>query len=208
MGKNPSHFSSTGGGKDKVQGMDTRQFPVENVSWYDAVMFCRRLSTRPKEQAKGHKYRLPTEAEWEYCCRGGHFFTSPSPMFYFGNSLSSRQANFDGNIPFGDAASEQYLHRPTKVGSYPPNPLGLYDLHGNVSEWCVDRYDVSYYHRSPRQNPPGPETGKYRVMRGGSWNDSETHCRSAYRYLVSEKNIHGRSDEFGFRVVFVVGARN
>jgi serine/threonine protein kinase/formylglycine-generating enzyme required for sulfatase activity len=205
MRKNPSCFSSTGSDKDEVKGVDTRQFPVENVSWDEAMEFCLRLSELPEEKAKGHSYRLPTEAEWEYCCRGGHLFKSPSPTFHFGNSLTSAQANFDGNNPYGGAAEEQSLHRPTKVGSYPPNSLGLYDLHGNVSEWCADWYDSKYYGRSPRQNPQGPEKEVFRVTRGGSWCNMGTNCRSACRNIDLPSS---RSGKIGFRVVLVVGARN
>ncbi len=207
MGENPSFFSSTGGGKDKVQGMDTRQFPVESVSWEDALEFCRRLKERPEEKSKGRVYRLPTEAEWEYVCRGGHLFKSPSPPFHFGNSLSSTQANFDGNSPFGGAAEGPYLERTTKVGSYPTNhPLGLYDLHGNVWEWCADWYDAGYYQRSPRprQDPQGPEKGERRVLRGGCWVIIGGYCRAAYRYFIASGGYSGRS---GFRVVLVAGGR-
>ena len=181
MGQNPSHFSSTGGGSSNVNGMDTRPFPVENVSWEDAIEFCRRLSELPGEKENEHLYRLPTEAEWEYICRGGPFFKKPSPPFHFGNSLSSTQANFDGRNPYGGAATGAYLQRTTKVGSYPPNPLGLYDLHGNVWEWCADWYDADYYKRSPKQDPQGPENSEHRVLRGGSWGNNGWYCRAACR---------------------------
>ncbi len=205
MGENPSFFSSTGSGKDRVKGMDTRQFPVEMVSWEDAVEFCRRLSERPEEKAKGRVYRLPTEAEWEYVCRGGQLFKSPSPSFHVGNSLSSTQANFDGNFPFGGAPEGPWLDRTTKVGRYPHNPLGLYDLHGNVREWCADWYDAGYYKRSPRQNPQGPENTERRVVRGGSFCNIGRNCRAAYR----DYGTPGvRSYVTGFRIVLVAGARN
>jgi formylglycine-generating enzyme required for sulfatase activity len=205
MGQNPSWFSSTGDGKDKVQGMDTRTFPVESVSWDDAVEFCRRLSELPAEKANESTYRLPTEAEWEYSCRGGPLFKKPSPPFYFGDSLSATQANFDGNYPYGGAAKGQYLECPTKVGSsYPPNSLGLYNLHGNVWEWCSDWYDAEYYQHSPRLDPQGPANGKRRVLRGGSWVNDGRDCRAAYRNSDAPglRYIHN-----GFRVVLVVGAR-
>ena len=204
MGNNPSFFSPTGGGKARVKGMDTRQFPVESVSWEDAVEFCRRLSALPEEKANERAYRLPTEAEWEYSCRGGPFFKNPSPPFYFGNSLSSTRANFEGNLPYGGAAKGVYLERPTKVGSYPPNALGLYDLHGNVFEWCADWYDAEYYKRSPRQDPQGPENGEHRVSRGGSWFMNGRYCRAAYRANYAPGD---RDNDNGIRVVFVVGAR-
>ncbi len=203
MGTNPSHFSSTGGGKDKVKGMDTGPFPVESVTWDEAAEFCRRLSELSDEKMNERLYRLPTDAEWEYICRGGPFIKKPSPPFYFGNSLSPTQANFDGNYPYGGAAQGQYLQRPTKVGSYPPNALGLYDLHGNGWEWCADWFDAEYYKRSPRQDPQGPENGERRVLRGGSWNIVGRHCRAACR--VGAPGVH---DSYGgFRVVLVSGAR-
>lgn len=206
MGNNPSWFSSTGEGKDKVQGMDTRQFPVEMVSWDDAVKFCHKLSDRSKEKANGGRYRLPTEAEWEYICRGGHLYKNPSLPFHFGNSPSSSQANFDGNHPYGDAPKGPYLQRTAKVGSYHPSnhPLDLEDLHGNVWEWCKDRYDANYYKRSPRQDPQVLENGEHRVLRGGSWYSYGSNCRSAYRNFVAPGD---RYSYIGFRVVFVLAAR-
>jgi len=195
MGEKPSYFSSTGDGKDKVQGMDTRQFPVENVSWEDAVKFCRLLSELPEEKAKERLYCLPTEAEWEYACRGGPSFKKPSPPFYFGNSLSSTQANFNGNSPYGDVAKHDPLHRTTKVGSYPPNPLGVYDLHGNVWEWCADWYAADYF---GRKDPQGPKNGERRVLRGGSWTGLGRSNRAAYRYGNA---LGGRYVNVGFRVV-------
>ncbi len=204
MGKNPNYFSSTGAGKDTVNGMDTRQFPVDEVAWKDAVEFCRQLSKLPEEKANERLYRLPTEAEWEYISRDGPFFKKPSPPFSFGNSLSASQANFDGNFPYGGTAKGVYLERPTKVGSYPPNPLGLYDLHGNVWEWCADWCDKDYYKNSPRQDPQGPENGERRVLRGGSWVSYGRLCRAAYR----NGNAPGdRVNYYGFRVVLVAGAR-
>ena len=131
MGTNPSYFAATGGGRTTVAGMDTSRFPVDNICWNDAQDFCRALSNLPSERSAGRKYRLPTEAEWEYACRAGT--TTP---YYFGSSLSSRQANFDGNSPYGDAPTGPFLRRTTTVGSYPPNSLGLYDLYGNVAQFC------------------------------------------------------------------------
>jgi len=209
MGHNPSYFSSTGGAKDRVKGMDTRQFPVEWVSWEDAVKFCARLSELPEEKANERLYRLPTEAEWEYICRGGPFFKKPSPPFYFGNSLSATQANFFnyGRNPYGGAAKGG-KGRTTKVGSYPANPLGLYDLHGNVCEWCADWLDAEYYKRSPRRDPQGPENGEFRVLRGGSWSDyGAGSCRAASRYGVVPDGGRIGLNFSGFRVVLVAGAR-
>jgi formylglycine-generating enzyme required for sulfatase activity len=204
MGVNPSWFSPRGGSKHKVKDMDTRQFPVEAVTWMDAVEFCRRLTDLPEEKENERTYRLPTEAEWEYACRGGPPLETPTPPFYFGSSLSSSQANFDGNYPYGGANRGVYLQRPTKAGSYPDNLLGLFDLHGNVLEWCADWYDPTYYNRSPRQDPQGPENGERRILRGGSWKAIGRNCRSAFRHNLPPGN---RNDGNGFRVVSVVGAR-
>src|SRR5262249_11144338 len=142
MGTNPSWFSREGNGKDKVFGMNTEDFPVEQVSWEDAVEFCKKLTEQDTKKPAGWVYRLPREAEWEYASRGG----VPSyQVFPFGHSLSSDRANFDGNSPYGGADRGSYLERPCKVGSYEKNGYGLYDMHGNVWEWCSDWYDRRYY---------------------------------------------------------------
>jgi formylglycine-generating enzyme required for sulfatase activity len=201
MGTNPSNFSPTGGYKDRVEGKDTSQFPVENVSWNDAVEFCKKLSELPEEKRSGRVYRLATEAEWEYACRGG---ASSSKPFHFGDSLSSTQANFDGNYPYGGAGKGPYLKRTTRVGSYQANTFGLYDMHGNVWEWCADWYDENYYKDSPRKDPTGPATGTSRVLRGGSWDGNGSNCRSAYRLNDGPGR---RGSDIGFRVVLVAGAR-
>ena len=164
MGNNPSWFSAKGDGKDKVKDMDTGQFPVEKVSWDDAVAFCKKLSELPEEKKAGRVYRLPTEAEWEYACRAG-----TKTAFHYGDSLSSKQANFNGNFPYGGADKGPYLGRTAKVGSYAANAFGLYDMHGNVWEWCQDWYDENYYKNSPKEDPPGPAQGLHRVVRGGGW---------------------------------------
>jgi formylglycine-generating enzyme required for sulfatase activity len=205
-GKNPSYFAATGGRKAEVKKLDTRRFPVESVSWNEAVEFCRLLSE--KERGSGRLYRLPTEAEWEHSCRGGQFFKDSVPFYLAeaSSSLSSRQANFDGNYPYGGAAKGPYLERTTTVGSYQPNPLGLYDMHGNVWEWCSDWYDAAYYQRSPTQDPQGPESDpdNCRVLRGGSWLSIGRNCRAASRFRFDPG---GRNRYFGFRVVLVAGAR-
>jgi formylglycine-generating enzyme required for sulfatase activity len=186
MGENPSWFCAAGGGKDRVRGLDTDAFPVERVSWADAVRFCERLSARAEEKGAGRTYRLPTEAEWEYACREGG---TSSTAFHYGNSLSSTQANFDGGFPYA-AAPSRYLQRTARVGSYQPNRLGLFDLHGNVWEWCQDWYDKDYYRTSPRQDPQGPPAGSVRVLRGGSWVSSGQSCRSAVRGFYMPDNRH------------------
>jgi formylglycine-generating enzyme required for sulfatase activity len=150
MGTNPSFFSSTGPGKDRVAGLDTARLPVEQARWHDAVDFCRRLSALPRERQAGRSYRLPTEAEWEYACRAG-----TRTAFHCGTALSSAQANFNGNFPCGGAARGPFLARTAEARSYAPNAWGLYDLHGNVWEWCQDWYDRDYYRESPAEDPPG-----------------------------------------------------
>jgi formylglycine-generating enzyme required for sulfatase activity len=198
MDKKPSYFSNPGGGKEKVKGMDTSRFPAELVSWKDARDFCKKLIALDKKKGLAREYRLPTEAEWEYACREAGKSTTP---FYFGAALSAEQANFDGNYPYGGAAKGPFLDRTTKVGSYKANKLGLYDMHGNVWQWCLDWYGEGYYAKSDIKNPQGPETGKRRVLRGGSYLFSARYCRAACRNS-DEPTI--RSYVVGFRIVCVV----
>ena len=210
MGYNPSYFSRDGrkkegetyvsdpaGGKDKLKAKDDQDsFPVENVSHEEAVKFCEKLSGMAKEKENKRLYRLPTEAEWEYASRGGARFKS---TFHFGNTLSSDQANFDGNYPYGGAAKSTYLERTCQVGSYKPNKYGLYDMHGNVWEWCSDWYDEKYYADSPAADPPGGK-GSSRVFRGGGWYGHGRSCRSAFRsWQTSTPRYKGH----GFRVALV-----
>jgi uncharacterized protein (TIGR02996 family) len=200
-GSNPSHFAPTGSGTSEVKQTDAQRFPVENVSWDDAVAFCARLSELPEEGAAGRTYRLPTEAEWEYACRGGRLFKHLSAPFYFTEptfALDATLANFDGDHPYGGGSKGPYLEKPTPVGSYPANPLGLFDLHGNVWEWCYDWFDKDFY-ADPKGNkdPTGPTTGTRRVRRGGSWYDIGGFCRAAYRYCF-DPDV--RDSSFGFRV--------
>jgi uncharacterized protein (TIGR02996 family) len=182
MGSNPSSFSTTGGSRYKVKGLDTSLFPVELVSWHDADAFCQKLSELPEEQVAHRSYRLPTESQWEHACRAGT--TAP---FHFGDSLSAEQANFNFS-----------LGRTCAVGSYSPNAFGLHDMHGNVLEWCADWYDEHDYASSPRKDPKGPATGIHRVLRGGSWNDDAINCRAAHRNF---DDPGFRYVSFGFRVV-------
>jgi formylglycine-generating enzyme required for sulfatase activity len=136
-----------------------RNRPVENVSWNEAVEFCQKLS-----QQSGKDYRLPSEAEWEYACRAGT--TTP---YYFGESLAKNQANFEG-------------YRPTLVGCYAPNDFGLYDMHGNVWEWCLDHCHYNYQ-GAPTDGSAWTTEGNsnLRLLRGGSWYSSWWDCRSACR---------------------------
>jgi uncharacterized protein (TIGR02996 family) len=197
MGNTPSSFCATGDGKERVAGLDTSDFPVEQVSWEDARTFLEKLSLLPEEKSAGWLYRLPSETEWEYSCRAG---ASSSTAFHFGGSLSSTQANFDGNYPYGGAEKGPYLGRTCAVGSYRPNAFGLYDLHGNVWEWCSDWFAGDYYGQSPGRDPSGPSDGSDRVLRGGSWSYSGQSCRSAYRARSTPSN---RRYVLGVRVAAV-----
>jgi len=188
---NPSFFSAAGNGKANVQGMETKRFPVEQVSWTDAVEFCRKLSELPAEKQAGRVYRLPTEAEWEYACRAG-----TTTVFHCGDRLSATQANFNGGTPYGGGAKGPFLERTTTVGSYAPNAFGLYDMHGNVSEWCADWYGD--YPKDSQKDPQGPQNGQSRVLRGGTWLLYGVHCRAAFRfYFDTGRGVRG----VGFRVV-------
>jgi formylglycine-generating enzyme required for sulfatase activity len=211
MGYNPSYFSKDGkgqpggayrfskpaGGAGKVTGLNTTDFSVENVSWEDAVEFCKNLSALPAEKAAGRQYRLPTEAEWEYACRGGEPVVSIYP---FGNSISPAAANY------GDYSKlPGSLGRTCKVGSYKPNKFGLYDMAGNVWEWCSDWYGSDYYGKSPKVDPQGPATGTMRVFRGGCWQNTESNLRVATRTGRSTPNL--RNSVVGMRAVAVVSGR-
>jgi uncharacterized protein (TIGR02996 family) len=200
MGSNPSSFCATGRGRGFVAGLDTSTFPVEGVSWNDATTFLKRLSALPEEKEHGRTYRLPSEAEWEYACRGGSASTS---AFAFGNRLSATQANFNGNYPYGDAEKGPYLGHTCNPGMYPPNVFGLYDMHGNVWEWCHDWFAQHYYAKSPKEDPPGPSEGSFRLLRGGSWYNRGQYCRSASCHRNWPANW---SSEVGFRVALVPSA--
>jgi formylglycine-generating enzyme required for sulfatase activity len=211
MGQNPSVNNS---------GKKMANFPVEYVSWYDAVEFCNALSELEKLEPAyvidkanidgnnkndsyadprwtvsmrdgSSGYRLPTEAEWEYACRAG-----TETVFSMGETISRGQANID------------YFHKGTiKVGSYAPNPWGLYDMHGNVWEWCWDwvYYGGDNYYDSapdPDTNPTGLSHGNRRAERGGAWNRPPLRARSAYR---ERARPNARSNDLGFRVVRPIG---
>jgi formylglycine-generating enzyme required for sulfatase activity len=177
MGNKPSNFEDD-------------QLPVETVSWEEAVDFCNRLSEMPEEIRAGRKYRLPTEAEWEYACRAGTTTT-----FHFGSQLNGRQANCNGTFPYGTETRGPDLKKTTPVGKYPANAWGLYDMHGNVWEWCSDWYGE--YPTGSVTDPIGPATGSIRVIRGGSWRLDAVLCRSAFR---GWNDPSFRSGNLGFRV--------
>jgi formylglycine-generating enzyme required for sulfatase activity len=193
MGYNPSWFSPQREGRAVVAGMDTDRFPVEYVSWEDAALFCRRLSERPEEKRAGRRYRLPTEAEREYAARAGS-----SAPFGLGPALSSHQANFDGRSPYGGASPGPYLERTVPVGSHAPNVWSLYDLQGNVWEWCADWYAPDAYRRPMTLDPTGPAHGERRVIRGGCWQSPASELRAAARDGLPPTE---RSHRVGFRVV-------
>ncbi len=166
--------------------------PVERVSWLDAIEFCARLS-----QHTGRVYRLPSEAEWEYACRAGT--TTP---FHFGETIDPQVANYDGNYTYGRGQKGKYRAKTTPVGSFKvANNFGLFDMHGNVWEWCQD-YWHSDYQDAPRDGLAwlDSESSKteFRVLRGGSWLDFPGDCRSAVRY---DGYPVDRYDDIGFRVV-------
>jgi len=244
MGRNPSWFSNTGGPAEAATGVDTSRYPVENVTWYDAVEFCNKLSEqdgrRPHyllvdieregdgsiKEAKasieeGGGYCLPTEAQWEYACRAG----TMTP-FSFGTANNATECNCNGTLPYGTEVQGPALGRTTAVGSYRPNAFGLYDMHGNVNEWCWDIFDRAYYRHSPETDPAGPggtpskvtrkrsRTKKspesdaaepsgdpLRVLRGGywgtSWGTSAAVSRAAFRY---RRPPGFRGHALGFRV--------
>ena len=175
MGNNPSKFKG-----------DNR--PVEKVSWNDCREFIRKLN----RQEGTDKYRLPTEAEWEYACMAGT--TTP---FYTGNCISTDQANYDGNHPMPGCSKGMYRKKTIEVASFSPNSWGLYDMHGNVYEWCQDWYEKNY----PSGNvtdPEGASSGAVRVLRGGSWLSVAGDLRSANRLRSVPVNRHF---SLGFRVV-------
>ena len=155
----PSHFQ-----------VDKR--PVEHVSWDEAVEFCDRLSFKTARE-----YRLPSEAEWEYACRAGT--TTP---FHFGETITTDLVNYDGNDTYRAEPKGESRRQTTDVGSFPPNAFGLYDMHGNVLEWCVDRHHHNYW-GAPTDGRAWAKGGTYehQVLRGGAWYSTPTFCRSACR---------------------------
>ncbi len=159
----------------------TSDLPVETVSYDEALKFCKELT---KLLPKGLKATLPTEAQWEYACRAG-----TKTAYWYGNTADSNKMNYDDYI----------IDKTTPVKCYDPNAWGLYDMHGNVWEWCLDWYDEDHPSGTVT-DPVGPNSGSSRVCRGGSWFDSARGCRSAYRgwYVPGDRNY-----DLGFRVLLV-----
>ena len=166
MESNPSHFKGD-------------NLPVENISWNDIQEYLKRLNIQT-----GKKYRLPTEAEWEYAARGGY---KSNTYTYSGSNNLEEVAWSYANT--GDKTN--------KVGTKKPNEIGIYDMSGNVWEWCNDWYDENYYKNSPNNNPKGPTRGSERVLRGGSCNNGALLCRLSYRYKGSPAERHSN---VGFRL--------
>ncbi len=165
---------------------DNPHNPVEQVSWDDTQHFIAELNQR----IAGLQARLPTEAEWEYACRAGT--TTP---FSFGENITPEQVNYDGEYPYAGGEKGLNRERTVPVGSLPPNPWGLYEMHGNVWEWCEDWYGE--YPNEPQIDPHGPEEGVYRVLRGGSWIGYGRYARSAHRHRYGPDY---RYDYIGFRL--------
>ena len=170
--------------------------PVEQVSWHDAVEFCKRLSNHT-----GKEYRLPSEAEWEYACRAG----TKTP-FSFGETITDELANYYAGNTFADESQGEYRTKTTPVGIFPPNPFCLYDMHGNVFEWCFDELHKNY-ENAPKNGESWYDINNInnsRVLRGGSWFTNPQYCRSANRGRSAPDFIYYLN---GFRVVSVVSPR-
>ncbi|NTW68931.1 MAG: formylglycine-generating enzyme family protein [Chlorobiaceae bacterium] len=187
-----THWRSGVSGSVRPQSEDNH--PVLYVSWNDAVAYCNWMS-----QNTGRKFRLPTEAEREYACRAGT--TTP---FNTGQNLKTDQANYNGEDPNNNNQKGVFRQNTVAVNSFAPDAWGLYNMHGNVWEWCSDWYGVTFYEQCKAvgtvTNPDGPEDGSSRVLRGASWYDFAEHCRSAYRIGATPG---ARKPNVGFRMVFV-----
>ena len=177
MGNNPSYFKG-------------ENCPVEQVSWNDATEFCQKLSKKI-----GGTYSLPSESQWEYACRAGT--TTP---FYFGETITPDLVNYDGEYVYGNAAKGLYRRETTSVGQFPPNAFGLYDMHGNVLEWCTDQWHQNY-DNAPTDGSAWLNGYKNLLpLRGGTWVLSPVLCRSAFRnYIIRRDDCY---DYIGFRVVW------
>ncbi len=197
MDTNPSEFSATGVGKDRIAGQDTKRFPVENVTWADADEFCSRLSEMRGEKAAGRTYLLPSEAQWEYACRAGstgrYSFSSGR-----GGILSEYDEHELANYAWYDGNAYGTTHA---VGGKRANGWGIYDMYGNVREWCQDWFDKDYFGKSPVDDPAGPPQGSERVGRGEDWTFPASTCRSAFRH---SDNPGTRDHNLGFRACVVL----
>jgi formylglycine-generating enzyme required for sulfatase activity len=187
MGSNPSHFT----GNDKL--------PVDSVSWLDAKDFCQEL-----RQMTGRAYQLPSEAQWEYACRAGSNVSTP---FSFGETITSSLVNYNGNDPYANAAQGESRAKTTIVGSFPTNLFGLYDMHGNLWEWCLDEWTSNYndvfVDGSARGDINSRNSDVQRLLRGGSWINNARKCRSAKRNYNAASN---RNYNCGLRVVAVASS--
>jgi len=188
MGYNPSRFK----GKNR---------PVEKVSWDNATDFCQKLSKKI-----AGKYSLPSESQWEYACRAGT--TTP---FYFGKTISTDLANYCGidyqkwSGSYGNGPKGEYREETTPVGEFPPNAFGLYDMHGNVLEWCADEFHDNY-NSAPIDGSVWLDGYKdLSPLRGGSWVDVPNHCRSSTRDIYTWRDDHTEGIT-GFRVVYDGGS--
>ena len=189
MGRNPSRFVTDHPAilPEPPHSEPQPRRPVESVTWYQAAEFCDRLSAR-----LGVCARLPTEAEWEYACRAG-----TASAFSVGPTLRTHEANFNGSQGDMHPTKEQWPQQTQRVGTYHANPFGLYDMHGNVSEWCLDWYQ-GVYENLPVVDPRGASTGISKVHRGGDWRSEPRYCRSAARAVAPREF---RNSTLGFRVV-------
>ena len=192
MGENPSNIKGP-------------NLPVEQVTWFNAIQYCNARSVREGLKPaytitadddiiwdrESNGYRLPTEAEWEYACRAG-----TAGPFSAGNNITTREANYNGGYPYNNNPKGSFRRQTSEVGTFPSNPWGLHDMHGNVWEWCWDWYEV--YGTATQTNPQGPSSGEYRIIRGGSWNYEAKQMRSANRSAINPFSFH---DFLGFRLV-------
>jgi formylglycine-generating enzyme required for sulfatase activity len=184
MGENPANFRG-------------ENLPVESVSWFDAMKFCDRLS-----QLTGHTYTLPSEVQWEYAARAG-----TNSKYHVGNIITTASANYNGEKLYGDTLPGIFRGRTTEVGSFPANPFGLYDIHGNVWEWCLDEWHGNYDGAPSNElawlDPDRLHHNIARVKRGGSWNYYACSCRSSFRCSNLAANL---ANTIGFRVVRILTA--